>query len=116
MIVGAGKGGTAIFKILKETAAFDIKVVIDKSKTAPGVKLAFEEGIQIGTDWRPFINEGIDIVIEVTGDPMIFETLRRSAGKKTLLIPGSVAFLFALLMEEKENLFQSFKTKPMSMI
>ncbi|AGK54825.1 transcriptional regulator [Bacillus sp. 1NLA3E] len=111
MIVGAGKGGTAIFKILKETAAFDIKVVIDKSKTAPGVKLAFEEGIQIGTDWRPFINEGIDIVIEVTGDPMIFETLRRSAGKKTLLIPGSVAFLFALLMEEKEKLISKLQNQ-----
>ncbi|MDF2902787.1 MAG: transcriptional regulator [Bacillus sp. (in: firmicutes)] len=111
MIVGAGKGGTAIFKILKETAAFVIKVVIDKSKTAPGVKLALEEGIQIGTDWRPYINEGIDIVIEVTDDPLVFEGLRRTASKKTLLIPGSVAFLFALLLEEKEKLISKLQNQ-----
>lgn len=104
LIVGAGKGGTAILKILKESEVLHVFAVIDRKIDAPGILLAQQEGIITGTDWRPFLSENIDIIIEVTGDEKIFQILRDEKNKKTVLIPGSVAFLVAKLMEEKEEL------------
>ncbi|MHC0035992.1 sigma-54 interaction domain-containing protein [Pseudoneobacillus sp. C159] len=111
MIVGAGKGGTAILKILKETAVLDVKVVIDHNATAPGLKFANEEGILTGNDWRPYLTEDIDIIIEVTGKQQVFEELRDARSKNTVLIPGSVAFLIAKLMEEKEDLIETLRNE-----
>ncbi|HYK73714.1 MAG TPA: sigma 54-interacting transcriptional regulator [Pseudoneobacillus sp.] len=111
MIVGAGKGGTAILKILKETAVLDVKVVVDHNPNAPGLKLARQEGILTGNDWKPFLTEEIDIIVEVTGDEEVFKELRDVRGKNTVLIPGSVAFLISKLMEEKEELISTLRNE-----
>ncbi|MEH7354106.1 sigma-54-dependent Fis family transcriptional regulator [Neobacillus drentensis] len=111
MIVGAGKGGTAILKILKESEVLKVDVVIDRNLDAPGVLLAQEEGIKTGTNWRPFLTEDIDIIIEVTGNDTVFQELRDAKNKKTILIPGSVAFLVSKLMEEKEELVAKHKNE-----
>lgn len=107
MIVGAGKGGMAIFDIFNKTAK--ITAVIDLNPQAPGVVAARERGIQTGTDWRSFLTDDLDIVIEVTGDEHVFRELREARGKNTVLIPGSVAFLLAKLLEEKENLIETLR-------
>ena len=104
MIVGAGKGGSAILKLLNETEVLNVQVVIDRNLDAPGILLAQSEGIKTGTDWKPFLTEDIDIIIEVTGNELVFHELRSTKDKKTVLIPGSVAFLLARLLEEKEEL------------
>jgi PAS domain S-box-containing protein len=104
MIVGAGKGGTAVLKLLNETEVLQVKAVIDRNLDAPGIFLAQSLGIKIGIDWKPFLNENIDIIIEVTGNEYVFQELRSTKDKKTVLIPGSVAFLLARLLEEKEEL------------
>ncbi|WHY75995.1 sigma-54-dependent Fis family transcriptional regulator [Neobacillus sp. WH10] len=111
MIVGAGKGGTAILKILKESEVLKVDVVIDRNLDAPGVLLAQEEGIKTGTNWRPFLTQDIDIIIEVTGNDTVFQELRDAKNKKTILIPGSVAFLVSKLMEEKEELVAKHKNE-----
>jgi len=104
MIVGAGKGGTAILKILKESEVLNVQVVIDRNEDAPGILLARKEGIKTGTSWEPFLNENIDIIIEVTGNDEVFKDIRTAKNKQTVLIPGSVAFLVSKLIEEKEEL------------
>ena len=104
MIVGAGKGGTAILKILKESEVLNVHVVIDRNEDAPGILLARKEGIKTGTSWEPFLNENIDIIIEVTGSDEVFQEIRTAKNKQTVLIPGSVAFLVSKLIEEKEEL------------
>jgi PAS domain S-box-containing protein len=111
MIVGAGKGGTAILKILQETAVLDVKVVIDHNPSAPGLQVARQEGIETGNDWRPYLSDEIDIIIEVTGKQEVFEQLRDARGKNTVLIPGSVAFLISELMEEKEDLISTLRNE-----
>lgn len=109
MIVGAGKGGTAILKLLTETEVLHVKVMIDRNLDAPGVILAKTEGIITGTEWKPFLSENIDIIIEVTGDEQVFQELRNTKDKKTVLIPGSVAFLLARLLEEKEEFIVKYQ-------
>lgn len=111
MIVGAGKGGTSILKILKETAVLDVKMVVDHNPNAPGLKFAKQEGIQTGSDWRPLLSDEIDIIIEVTGKHEVFEELRDARSKNTVLIPGSVAFLISKLMKEKEELIETLRNE-----
>jgi len=106
VIVGAGKGGTAILKILIEAEVLHVQAVIDRNEDVPGIILAKKEGIKTGTDWRPFLNEKVDIIIDVTGDDSVFQELRQAKHSKTILIPGSVAFLVSKLMEEKEDLIK----------
>lgn len=86
MIVGAGKGGTAILKILKESEVLKVQVVIDRNENAPGFILARKEGIKTGTCWKPFLNEEIDIIIDVTGDDEVFQAIRNAKNRKTVLI------------------------------
>lgn len=111
MIVGAGKGGTAILKILKESEVLKVCAVIDRNLDAPGVLLARQEGIKTGTNWHPYLVDKIEIIIEVTGDESVFKELRKVKKEHTVLIPGSVAFLVAKIMEEKEDLIEKHKNE-----
>ncbi|QED48565.1 sigma-54 interaction domain-containing protein [Cytobacillus dafuensis] len=111
MIVGAGKGGTAILRIMKETAMLKVIAVVDSNPDASGILMAKEDDIPTGTDWRKFINNDIDIIIEVTGNQDVFIELREEKSKNSVLIPGSVAFLIAKLIEEKEELISRIQNE-----
>ncbi|MGD6841413.1 sigma 54-interacting transcriptional regulator [Bacillus infantis] len=111
LIVGAGKGGTAILQLLRETAVLDVSAVVDINDNAPGILLARLEGIRTGPDWREYIKDDPDIIIEVTGEEKVFIDLREARSKNTVLIPGSVAFLISKLLEEKEELIEEFKNE-----
>lgn len=109
VIVGAGKGGSALLEMLMETA--QIVAVIDIDPTAPGILLAKEAGISTGTDWVPFLTDEIDLVIEVTGDEEVFNKIRQVKSKNTIIIPGSVAYMVSSLMEEKEELIYRLRNE-----
>ncbi|WP_456274102.1 sigma 54-interacting transcriptional regulator [Bacillus sp. AK031] len=109
LVVGGGKGGIAILKMLKETSVLKVAAVCDLDENSPGILFAKERGIAHGRDWRNFLDEKIDIVVEVTGDQKVFEELRDSRGKNTVVIPGSVAYLVAKLLGEKEHLIDEMK-------
>lgn len=111
MIVGAGKGGTAILKIMKETAMLDVVAVVDCNPNAPGLLMAKRDGIATGTDWRQFIKLDIDMIVEVTGEKDVFIELRDAKMNNSILIPGSVAFIIASLIEEKEDLITSIQNE-----
>ncbi|OIU71115.1 sigma 54-interacting transcriptional regulator [Rossellomorea aquimaris] len=114
LIIGGGKGGTAILKILHEVSLMKVIGITDVNENAVGLRLAEEWGIPVGKDWKKFLDDSVDIVIEVTGDLQVFEDVREERGRNTVLIPGSVAFLISKLLEEKEDLIgqltsESFK-------
>ncbi|MET3696274.1 PAS domain S-box-containing protein [Bacillus oleivorans] len=106
MIVGAGKGGTELLKILHETEIFTVVAVIDVSDEAPGIMLARQLGIPVFSDWRPHLTSEIDIVVEVTGKEEVFNQIREKRSKATVVIPGSVAFIITKLINEKKDLIQ----------
>jgi PAS domain S-box-containing protein len=114
LIVGAGKGGTSILRLLKETELMEIVAVVDFDPTAPGLPYAKSIGISIGHDWKRYLTKEVDIVIDATGDEFVFKEIREKKCKHTVLIPGSVAHFLSTLMEEKESLIhelinQSYK-------
>jgi PAS domain S-box-containing protein len=111
LIIGGGKGGTAILKILHEVSLMKIIGITDLNEEAMGLRLAKEWGIPAGRDWRDFLDDSVDIVVEVTGDQKVFEAVRDERGKNTVLIPGSVAFLISKLLEEKEELIHELTSE-----
>ncbi len=109
MIVGAGKGGTELLKILHETEIFTVAAVIDVNRDAPGMVLARQLDIPVFSDWRPHLTSKIDIVVEVTGKEDVFNEIREKRSKETVVIPGSVAFIITKLINEKKDLIQQLQ-------
>lgn len=98
-------------QILHEVSVMKVIAVVDLNKNAPGIQLSKELDIPVGTDWRPFLSDSVDIVIEVTGEQEVFEQIRDKRGKNTVIIPGSVAFLISKLLEEKEDLIHQLTSE-----
>lgn len=109
LVVGGGKGGTAILKIFKNSHDFKVVAITDPNENAIGIKLAKEYGITVGKDWRTFINNPIDLIVEVTGEERVYREIHEKCKKDTILIPGSIAFLIAKLLDEKEDLIKKLK-------
>ena len=76
LIVGAGKGGTALIELFSESETIDIIGVVDVNQDAPGIKLAKELNISTASDYKKFINKNeLDEVFNSTGSDKIQEDL-----------------------------------------
>jgi predicted dinucleotide-utilizing enzyme len=104
LIVGAGKGGSALLNLLSDTESMKIAAVIDHNVDASGRKHAAKLGIPIGTEWESWLDKDIDIIIEATGNEQVLEAIVERKAKKTVVIPGSVAYIISELLDEKEAL------------
>ncbi|MCM3738784.1 sigma 54-interacting transcriptional regulator [Oceanobacillus luteolus] len=109
LIVGAGRGGTALIKIIQSTASMQIVAVVDHNETAPGLALAKKLHINTGTEWKEWLDHDIDIMIEATGDNTVLEEMIRSRKDKTVVVPGAVAYIISELVEEKGALLEQIK-------
>ena len=61
------------------------------------------------SDWRPFIKEKVDIIIEVTGNQEVYREIRQASGKESVLIPTSVAYMLIKLFNDKEKLISKIQ-------
>lgn len=110
LIVGAGTGGTALFKILHEVDKMQIIAIVDIDEQAKGLKLAKKQHIATGTHWRQFLTEAIDIIIEATGKQQVLnELLAATKHSSTIVVPGAVAYIISELFVEKETLLEQIK-------
>jgi len=110
LIVGAGTGGTALFKILHEVDKMKIVAIVDVDQKAKGLQLAQKSGIQTGTNWREFLSENIDIIIEATGkEDVLNDLLAATKHLQTIVVPGAVAYIISELFEQKEILLEQIK-------
>lgn len=109
MLVGAGKRGMAILQIIQDSVALKVQAVIDLKEDALGIQWAKEHGIVHASDWRPFLNQKIDMVIEVTGKEEVYRDLRQAFPLHTVLIPTSVSHMLIKLFKDKEKLISKIK-------
>lgn len=109
MIIGAGKGGTALLKRIVESKMMEVVVVVDKNEHAPGMIYAKEIGIETSSDWKNVRGKKINIMIEATGSNEVMQQLQQEKTEGTIIIPGSVALIISELVEEKEVLIARLK-------
>ncbi|MGG3841500.1 Gfo/Idh/MocA family oxidoreductase [Anoxybacillus kestanbolensis] len=76
LIVGAGKGGSALLKMFHETKLMDVVAIVDRNDDAPGMKIAREMGIQTSKRWCDVLTEDIDVVVNVA--PIIVDGVLKS--------------------------------------
>ncbi|NNV05325.1 sigma 54-interacting transcriptional regulator [Geobacillus sp. C56-T2] len=111
VIVGADARGTSLLKLLHEASGFEVKAVVDVDENAPGLQLAKKWGIAAASDWRPWLREPLDLIIETTGRAEVLEEIRDLAPNGVNIVPSAVARMMAELVEEKEALIAKLKSE-----
>ncbi|WP_397539235.1 sigma 54-interacting transcriptional regulator [Rummeliibacillus pycnus] len=109
MIVGAGSGGMAILKLLAHSTNLQTVAVVDIREDAPGIAAARKAGIETSSNWRDFLHYPLDMVIDVTGESVVFDDLLTAVSKNTILIPGGIAAIIVQLLQEKEYYIQKLQ-------
>lgn len=99
VIIGAGKGGTALIEILHKDPLVKIIGIADTHSEAPGLDLARRLGIPSVADYRLLMKEKIDIVIDVTGSRAVRDALEESS--RIEVIGGLSAKFMWQLIEER---------------
>ena len=86
-IIGAGKGGLALLKVLLRIPAVKIKYVYDIDPWAAAVLYAKNNNINCTTDFDQIIvDEEVDLIFEASGDPQVFKNISEKKSPETSLI------------------------------
>ncbi|WP_078428704.1 sigma 54-interacting transcriptional regulator [Alkalihalobacterium alkalinitrilicum] len=109
VIIGAGRGGTALLKLLMETRKMEVVAVSDINRKAPGIQFAVKNNIQTDTNWKNIINQNIDIVIEATDQNNLIEEIKQFCPSETTIISGTIANFIFQLIDEKEKFISYMK-------
>jgi len=119
-IVGGGKACKAFLQLSMGQAIRHLKVnilgVADISNEAEGLRYAKENGIFVTKDYRDFYKmENLDLMIELTGDHELRDTIMKSKPSHVQLIDHKTAWIFWDIIEgekilrEQEELLESYQ-------
>src|SRR5438874_2235929 len=110
MIVGAGKGGTAILKILKESEVLNVQVVIDRNEDAPGILLFNKRSEEImGVKKGQAIGKDILEVIPTSRLLIILKTRRVESNQEMVIGNGRKIITTRIpIIEENGKLMGAF--------
>lgn len=109
-IIGMGKGGAALLEMLEGDEVVKVVGVAETNPDAPGLVIAKRIGIPIHTDWKPLLKyEGLNDIIDVTGNPKIYEALLKEKPANVDIMGGLAAKMMWLLIEERKKAEEDFK-------
>ena len=105
VIIGCGRGGTALLDLFKQDPTVRILGVADINPDAPGLQVARSLSIPVTTDYRELLKVAeIDLIIDVTGSPEARKEITELKPDQAELMGGSAAkFLWALFEERKRK-------------
>ena len=115
LIVGAGRGGTALLEVLSKDPTSTIVGIVDVNPEARGIQLAKSMGIRVSKHPRTFLEDKdtrVDVIIEVTGNTKILLELRKIKSLETRMIGGIAAKYIWKLIEtskDKQLIEQKYK-------
>ncbi|WP_419881312.1 sigma 54-interacting transcriptional regulator [Peribacillus sp. B-H-3] len=109
LLIGGGKEGTAILKLLAESDVFQVVCVADINPQAPGIVEAVRIGIPSASDWRSVKADSYDIIIEAAGNKQLADEIYQVSNGRCVLIPCEVASIIARLFEDKRALIQELE-------
>ncbi|MGB9792625.1 MAG: methyl-accepting chemotaxis protein [Thermacetogeniaceae bacterium] len=102
-IVGAGKGGGAVLRALEILPDVRVVGVADLNEDAPGMRYAREHGIRTFRDCMELLNlPGLDVVVEVTGDPKVQEMLHANKPERVTIVDAHVAKLMMMMVDAQK--------------
>ena len=104
-IVGAGRGGTALLDVLHQIGTISIVGITDKDPSAPGLQRAREINVTIYDQVADLIKSpGLNLVMDVTGDPAMVPMLQEQLPAETDIISGQASRLLWTLVQHESTL------------
>ncbi|HWJ02755.1 MAG TPA: Gfo/Idh/MocA family oxidoreductase, partial [Verrucomicrobiae bacterium] len=111
-IVGAGVGGTTIYRVLREMKMINIVGIADQNPHASGMLLAEKDGVFNTEDFVELIRKpGIDVIVEATGQTEVQSRIHHVKHGATAVMEAQAADLMITILEEKEELLEIKKIK-----
>ena len=104
-IVGAGRGGTALLDVLHQIGTIEILGITDKEPSAPGLQRAQEINVTVYERVGDLIKRpGLNLVMDVTGDPSMGPVLQEQLPAETDIISGQASRLLWTLVQHESTL------------
>jgi|GEM_PF-1596090 len=101
LIIGGGRRGKGLLDILHKNPEVEIIAVVDLKDDAPGIKFAKELGIPTYRSYKTLLEKPIDFVLDVSGDPSVFEEVSRQKKGDTEVLGGLLANLISDVLLER---------------
>ena len=104
LLIGAGKGGSALLSILHEDKEIEIVGVVDNNQNAEGLKIARQYNIPTYPHYENLIKrEDLDVIIDVTRNPQVHIDIAKNKPTNTEILGGLGAKLIWSLVEERKK-------------
>ena len=104
-IIGAGRGGTALLEVLHQIGTIEIVGITDKDPSAQGFTRAHELNVPIYERVADLIRSpGLNLVLDVTGDPTMEPVLRDQAPAEADIVSGQASRLLWKLVQHESTL------------
>lgn len=113
-IVGGGRTGLPLLEDFLKRPYVEVIGVADKDASSPGAKLARENGIFFTENADVLAAKAslIDVIIEVSGDPTVKPILKDAfqaqGNRHTIILQDVVARLFVSIIQNSQELVESF--------
>ena len=104
LILGAGKGGTALIDLFARAAGVEVVGVADKNPRAPGLRLARRLNIPTAGTAAELIADGAHLVVDVTGDAPMPSQIEAAHASNVEMMSGKAARLLWTLVQEEQEL------------
>ncbi|MDF0668170.1 MAG: ATP-binding protein [Nitrospira sp.] len=103
-IIGAGRGGTALLNALHQLGTIEIVGIADQHRSAPGLKRAQELNLPTYNEVTDLIKrEGVNLVMDVTGDPAMESALRKQLPAGADIISGQALRLLWTFVQHEST-------------
>ena len=114
IILGAGKGGTALLELFYQLPHVQIVGIADTNPLAPGLQKAQQFHIPVSNNSLRLISRNdVDLIVDVTGDPKVSQLIRKRGNPAAQVMDGATAKLvWDIIGHEKQmeaNLIQAEK-------
>lgn len=104
LLIGAGKGGSALLSILNEDTEIEIIGVVDNNPESEGFKIARQCNIPTYTRYDKLITrDDLDVIIDVTRNPQVYNDIIKYKPENTDILGGLSAKLIWNLVEERKK-------------
>lgn len=105
LIVGAGKGGTALIDLFARAAGVEVVGVADKNPRAPGLRLARRLNIHTANTVADLVaDDGAHLIVDVTGDATMPSQIEATHGSNVEVMSGKAARLLWTVVQEEQEL------------
>lgn len=104
-ILGAGRGGVALLDLLHQIPSIQVVGITDRDPLAPGIQRARALGVPVIEEVERLVsNHGVNLIMDVTGDPSMEQFIHTHKGAGAEVLTGSASRVLWELVQHEAKL------------